>query len=700
MLTTYITDGVQTRFTFNWPYLDRANIIVTRGEVAAPFSFIDDHTVQVRTIFGEPLPEGETLKILRTTPDLVTLVQYKDATMLTAADLNRARLQCLFLIQERSGGLTGSVAQAIQNLTNEIETISGALDSIQYTAQLLTAGLQTLDELTSDLDVVKDGAAILQQLIADTVAKYDASIDALVVRVDSVESRQNSFQSAVSQQVATLASNDLAFASRVDTVEARINAIDQDGDQEDPLIAASIITAAVAQAKSHVAQAHQIETLRAEFGDVDAMIQTEQLARASADEALAQQITALQTSIGGNLAQVIAEMQADVDAVDGKVTNLNAQYTLKVAVQRQDGKPVMAGIGIAATSNGDISASEIVMQADRLVFSQPGDPNAPLKPIFIAGNVDGSPTMVIPSNVMGDRTYPGRLLVDGTIEGRSIKADEIAAGHLKAGAITARELAVSLGSNLLRNSEFTERVGTIPTSWTYGVSSDLASYCTTFYDYPNYSLLGGHSLAIQQSGGPTTGAINTTLAYWYSDMIPVVAGTRYEFSLYAGAHRCLADVYLQWYTAAGAGAGVSGTVDSGAAYAVPSDSSWPAGPSLVQHKRIGGIGLAPAGATQVRMFIRKGATNAGAGDSWLFLTHPMIAEANPNATALSPYNPSGLMTLVTPGGISTPSLAALSATIGTLRTATTGARTEITDNVIKVYDANNVVRVKIGNLLL
>lgn len=45
-------------------------------------------------------------------------------------------------------------------------------------------------------------------------------------------------------------------------------------------------------------------------------------------------------------------------------------------------------------------------------------------------------------------------------------------------------------------------------------------------------------------------------------------------------------------------------------------------------------------------------------------------------------------------------LDAISATIGTLRTATSGARTEIKDNVIKVYDSSNVLRVKIGDLSL
>jgi hypothetical protein len=51
------------------------------------------------------------------------------------------------------------------------------------------------------------------------------------------------------------------------------------------------------------------------------------------------------------------------------------------------------------------------------------------------------------------------------------------------------------------------------------------------------------------------------------------------------------------------------------------------------------------------------------------------------------------------------SLSAISATIGTLKTASTGGRVEISDNIIKVYDASSTsattgLRVKIGNLTL
>lgn len=55
---------------------------------------------------------------------------------------------------------------------------------------------------------------------------------------------------------------------------------------------------------------------------------------------------------------------------------------------------------------------------------------------------------------------------------------------------------------------------------------------------------------------------------------------------------------------------------------------------------------------------------------------------------------------VTAAKINVTELSAIQALIGILRTASSGARMEIRDNVIKVYDASNVLRVQIGNLTL
>lgn len=51
---------------------------------------------------------------------------------------------------------------------------------------------------------------------------------------------------------------------------------------------------------------------------------------------------------------------------------------------------------------------------------------------------------------------------------------------------------------------------------------------------------------------------------------------------------------------------------------------------------------------------------------------------------------------VTAGKIDVKTLSAISATIGTLRTAETGARMELKDNLIEVYDGNNRLRVRMG----
>lgn len=51
---------------------------------------------------------------------------------------------------------------------------------------------------------------------------------------------------------------------------------------------------------------------------------------------------------------------------------------------------------------------------------------------------------------------------------------------------------------------------------------------------------------------------------------------------------------------------------------------------------------------------------------------------------------------VTAAKMNVASLSAITATIGLLRTATSGARTEIEDNVIRVYDSSNVLRVRLG----
>ena len=51
---------------------------------------------------------------------------------------------------------------------------------------------------------------------------------------------------------------------------------------------------------------------------------------------------------------------------------------------------------------------------------------------------------------------------------------------------------------------------------------------------------------------------------------------------------------------------------------------------------------------------------------------------------------------VTADKLDVSSLSAITATIGTLRTKASGARMELHDNLILIYDENNVVRLRLG----
>lgn len=695
----YQTDGVQTVWSFDFPYLDRSHIFVTVNAAPRAFSFVDDHTLKVVDLFGNPLAAGLPLKIFRVTPDLVEFAAFKDAANLTAEDLNRARLQVLFLVQERSGGIAGSVGTVIQLISNEIETISGALDSLAETQGVLQAGLQTLGSLSGKVTAIENGAKALQDQINQEIAARDAADSQLASRLDSLSLKTDTMSASFHSDVNLLQSGQAVLASKTDALEAKLDSLDSgddDGDQD--VLAASIINSAIASVKKDVALAKQVTTLEADLnGNVKALLQTEQTARVTADEALAQQITTLQAQIGDNLAQVIQEMKTRIDSTDGKVTGLTSQYTLKTSVKREDGRQVMAGIGLAATSNDDYTGSEILLMADKVLFVNPNSVNGGLVPVFEVGTVDGAATLVVPATNVGDKTLPGRVLVDGSVEARTIKANSITADKLVAGSITTDKLAVGLGVNLLPFTEFIETTdGQHLRGWGISWSGNIGQSGADWGKDLNgtWTVVGGHTawLHSPQSNGDTDR--RTSYYLLYTDMIPVMAGTRYEFSAYMSPLGCDGDIGVWWLDSRGAIIATSGLDGDPACYA-PRNTAGAAN-VLGQYTRAGSFAVAPANAVGAKLVCRKSLGSAASPDTWLFVTRPMIAETTPNATRLAPYGPGGLGTLITASGISTPSLSALSATIGLLRTATSGQRLEIDNNQVRVYDSNNVMRVRLG----
>jgi hypothetical protein len=95
-----------------------------------------------------------------------------------------------------------------------------------------------------------------------------------------------------------------------------------------------------------------------------------------------------------------------------------------------------------------------------------------------------------------------------------------------------------------------------------------------------------------------------------------------------------------------------------------------------------------------------GQANAPASNATVGATIGTNLFGQMNASNISTYIAAAAINLALINKASIGSLSALSAVIGTLRTATSGARTEISDNVIKVFDTSNQLRVRLGDLSL
>jgi hypothetical protein len=273
----------------------------------------------------------------------------------------------------------------------------------------------------------------------------------------------------------------------------------------------------------------------------------------------------------------------------------------------------------------------------------------------------------------------------GTLDAAKINTGFLSADRIQAGTIAVEKLNIGVGANLLQNSTFAHGLAHWFREETPGVNAVFHLNLEGWYPR------GGTSVNIQQPNNFYNGGSES--AYYQgvvSAEVPIVPGQRYEFSAYTGAHRCNVSVFMAFSDA-------NGTPVAFSTY-MYNNQEQAGGTSLGSFKRLGGFLTAPANAATARLYCRKSTTLPGQGDSWLMLTQTMIAPASPSQTLLSPWSLGGTGTKITGAGIATPNLSAISATIGTLRTASAGARMEISDNVLKVFDGNGVKRVQLGNL--
>jgi hypothetical protein len=170
-----------------------------------------------------------------------------------------------------------------------------------------------------------------------------------------------------------------------------------------------------------------------------AAIQTEATTRANADTALAAQITTVQSAAGNNLASAQTTLQTNINAVNGKVTEIGSLYSAKVTVNG-----LIGGFGVY--NNG--TTVEAGFDVDTFWVGRTAANKR--KPFIISGNETFIDAAVINTASIANAKISTAQIADATISTAQIANATIGAaqvtGTLTASQINGTNLAVVNGS--------------------------------------------------------------------------------------------------------------------------------------------------------------------------------------------------------------------------------------------------------------
>lgn len=155
----------------------------------------------------------------------------------------------------------------------------------------------------------------------------------------------------------------------------------------------------------------------------------------------------------------------------------------------------------------------------------------------------------------------------------------------------------------------------VPSGWALGISGDgTARTNVNLGSWTAQGLAAGDNTVYLVQTGRTEEASYQQLTQNIAQ--DVIAGQRYAFSAYTGAHRATVSVHIIWRDAQGA---ILGWTTEDAASRNANEKG--GGASLSGYKRIVAQGVAPVGAVKAQVVLRKNNTNAGYTDSYLFAVH-------------------------------------------------------------------------------
>lgn len=276
------------------------------------------------------------------------------------------------------------------------------------------------------------------------------------------------------------------------------------------------------------------------------------------------------------------------------------------------------------------------------------------------------------NQITGDKIVGGSIVAGhiaaGQITGDHLAVNSVYAKHIVAGHVTADKLNVGVGGkNLIPNSDFYAfpRGATIPgLGWASSQAGVTGSLRVCDLGYP-WEPPGMNSLMLQINGNPAPNQIadiylgKSSHINTYNRNFPVAGGQRYEFSTYVSAHRCRAQMIVQFYDGAG------NFIDNSTLGTNINDQG-AFGGQLSSWFRVTGFGYAPANASHALITLRM--TFVGGDSPYSFWTGLYLGPATANQSEPSPWS-NGAMTTIEGGSIRTRSITADRLDVGTITAA-------------------------------
>lgn len=274
-------------------------------------------------------------------------------------------------------GIVLTVNQLTQDVTELDGKVTAAATSLEV-MQAQTRSEDGLNELRDTLNAYSSNARFSRQIKVISEANL-----ATVQLVESLESTVGENKAEVTELKETVADLDSATATKIETINSTVAAN-----------RAEVVTLTQTVATNQQTTATQLTQVRAEFTSADtnvfnlvnaniaASVTTEQTARANADNSLAQAIQTTQASVGSNTASIQTTQTA--------VANINGRLSASLAFKLQltaDGRTYAAGMGLDITTQGGITQSQILFQANRIAMINVDSGNVSLPFLMESGTV-------------------------------------------------------------------------------------------------------------------------------------------------------------------------------------------------------------------------------------------------------------------------------------------------------------------------